>query len=206
MTARAKIAEVTPRRFRHALLGADERLFSALARSRSPVLDRTLPALSQAANLSRLWIACAALLALVGGPPGKRAARSGLISLGITSAIVNLVLKPLFRRRRPSLRSVPSVRRLRRQPRTAAFPSGHAASAAAFATGASLELPAAAPPLAALAGAVALSRIYTGVHHPSDVAAGLAVGAGIAVAGRASRGRRWRSGAASPRHQPPAAS
>jgi membrane-associated phospholipid phosphatase len=191
MTARAKIAEVSRSRISARLVASDEAIFSALARSRIPVLDRTLPALSQAANLARLWLACAGLLALVGGRRGKRAARSGLISLGVTSAIVNLVLKPLFRRTRPSLGGVPAVRHLRRQPRSAAFPSGHAASAAAFATGASLELPAAAPPLGALAAGVALSRIYTGVHHPSDVAAGLAVGATVAFC-VASRGRRQR--------------
>ena len=187
------------------LKAADDALFSALARSRSPALDRTLPALSQAANLSRLWLACAALLALVGGRKGKSAARSGLVALAITSAIVNLVLKPLFRRTRPSLRNVPVVRRLRRQPRTAAFPSGHAASAAAFATGASLELPAAAPALGTLAAGVAVSRIYTGVHHPSDVIAGVAAGVSVAFCA-VSRGRRRQCVAASPRRPTPASS
>jgi undecaprenyl-diphosphatase len=102
-------------------------------------------------------------------------------SLALTSALVNLGLKHLFPRRRPSLRSVPVVRRLATQPRSASFPSGHAANACAFAAGAAFELPALAPPLAAAVSTVAYSRIYTGVHYPSDVIAGAAIGMAIAL-------------------------
>jgi undecaprenyl-diphosphatase len=61
--------------------------------------------------------------------------------------------------------------------------SGHAASAAAFAVGAIIELPALAVPLGALAGAVGYSGIYAGIHYPGDVLAGAIAGAGIAFAG-----------------------
>jgi membrane-associated phospholipid phosphatase len=161
------------------LLEVDRRLFQAIARVRSPVLDRVLPRLTRAANYSRIWIAIAGLLS-ISGPRGRRAAAHGLTSVAVTSALVNLVMKPLFRRTRPSLRDVPAMRRLRRAPFGTSFPSGHSASAAAFATGASLELPAAALALTVLAGGVALSRIHAGVHHPSDVAAGCATGVTVA--------------------------
>jgi undecaprenyl-diphosphatase len=61
-------------------------------------------------------------------------------------------------------------------PRSRSFPSGHSASAFAFATAASKELPPLAPVLVPLAGAVAYSRVHAGVHYPSDVAAGAAGG------------------------------
>jgi undecaprenyl-diphosphatase len=67
-------------------------------------------------------------------------------------------------------------RRLLHPPRTSSFPSGHSASAAAFATGVALERPLLAVPVGALAGAVAVSRVHTGVHYPGDVLGGLAVG------------------------------
>ncbi|WP_037664717.1 phosphatase PAP2 family protein, partial [Streptomyces aurantiacus] len=85
---------------------------------------------------------------------------------------------------RPGLETVPLVRRLKRQPVTTSFPSGHSASAAAFAAGVALESPRLGAAVAPLAGAVALSRVYTGVHFPSDVLAGAALGAGAALAVR----------------------
>jgi membrane-associated phospholipid phosphatase len=63
-------------------------------------------------------------------------------------------------------------------PHSSSFPSGHSAAAFAFATGACIELPVLAVPLAPLAGAVAYSRVHTGVHYPSDVAVGVGIGVG----------------------------
>ena len=107
-----------------------------------------------------LWLAIAAILGLRGGRRGQRAALRGVGSIAVTSAIVNQGVKRLVRRTRPSLRNVPQVRRLRAQPATTSFPSGHAASAFAFAVGASSELLAARVPLTLLASAVAYSRVY----------------------------------------------
>jgi undecaprenyl-diphosphatase len=73
------------------------------------------------------------------------------------------------------------ARRTKRAPRTSSFPSGHSASAAAFATGVALESPALGAVALPVAAAVGFSRIYTGVHYPGDVLVGAAVGAGIAA-------------------------
>lgn len=96
-----------------------------------------------------------------------------------TSASVNGPIKLLIGRRRPAPR-----RRLLRTPRTSSFPSGHAASGFAFAVAATRELPEAGPLLLPLAGAVAYSRVYLGVHYPSDVVAGAAFGAAVGMAAR----------------------
>ena len=61
-------------------------------------------------------------------------------------------------------------------PSSGSFPSGHSASAFAFASSVGASLPAAAPPLVALAAAVAYSRVYTGVHFPGDVIIGSVIG------------------------------
>jgi undecaprenyl-diphosphatase len=161
------------------LVELDCRLFDRVGSSSTPVLDKTLPPLTRAANNSVIWIVTSALLGAFGGRRGKRAALRGIGSIGLTSLFVNQVVKRLVRRPRPSLRRVPAVRRLRTQPLTTSFPSGHAASAAAFAVGVSAELPAARIPLGALAGAVGYSRTYVGVHYPFDVLTGAAIGASI---------------------------
>ena len=78
------------------------------------------------------------------------------------------------------------VRRAGRAPRPSSFPSGHTASAFAFATAATLEMPAVGPALGATAMLVAWSRVHRGQHFPSDVAAGALLGTAVgAVAGRA---------------------
>jgi undecaprenyl-diphosphatase len=137
--------------------------------------------LSIAANYSRLSIAAALVLATAGGARGQRAASNGLVSVAVTSAVVNLGIKPLGRRRRPASLAppVPDARRLP-MPRSSAFPSGHSASAFAFATGVGSSLPWAAAPLRVLAAVVGYSRVHTGVHYPADVVAGSVLGAAVA--------------------------
>lgn len=160
----------------------DLALFQLVARRHAPALDATLPQLSRAANHSRLWFGLAAALAAVGGRPGRRAALRGAVSIAATSAITNLPAKLLTGRTRPDIRMVPEARRLARVPTSTSFPSGHSASASAFATAVSAEVPAVRWPLRGLAGAVAASRVYTGVHYPGDVLAGVAFGVVIARA------------------------
>jgi undecaprenyl-diphosphatase len=66
-------------------------------------------------------------------------------------------------------------------PRSASFPSGHSASAFAFATAVGSEIPALALPLRALAATVAYSRVHGGAHYPADVIAGSLIGGAAAT-------------------------
>ena len=159
----------------------DTALYAAIARTPTPVLDKSMARLSDAANYSRLSIASAALLALAGGHRGRRAAAYGLASVTVTATIVNLVVKPLTSRRRPDrmAEGVPADRHVR-MPVSTSFPSGHSAAAFAFATGAGHVMPVAAIPLRLLATAVAYSRVHTGVHYPGDVVAGSLIGVSLA--------------------------
>lgn len=158
----------------------DIAVFDAVANTPSPVLDATMPPLTRAADRSVLWMGVAAVLALTGRRRARRAAVRGLVSIGITSLIANQVSKRLHRRPRPSITQVPQQRLAHRIPRSTSFPSGHSASAMAFAAGAAAEWPILGVPLRALAGAVGFSRVATGAHYPSDVAAGFALGEAIA--------------------------
>ena len=160
----------------------DVAVYAAIAQTPTPTLDRAMSRLSQAANYSRLSIASAAVLAAVGGQTGRRAAAGGLASVAVTSSVVNLLVKPLGRRRRPdrAAQEVPIARHVD-MPSSSSFPSGHSAAAFAFATGGGRTMPQVAVPLRALAAAVAYSRLHTGVHYPSDVLVGSLTGLVLAA-------------------------
>lgn len=159
----------------------DDAVYAAIARTPTPTLDRGMSTLSHAANYSRLWMASAAALALLGGRSGRRAAAEGLVSVAATSATVNVVVKRVGRRKRPDRAGVDvPIGRHVRMPTSLSFPSGHSAVAFAFAAGVGNRLPVVAIPLHALAGVVAYSRVHTGVHHPSDVVVGSVLGTMIA--------------------------
>jgi membrane-associated phospholipid phosphatase len=156
-----------------ALSRVDEALMRRAARRRSPALDRALVTASGTANYSRLWLLIAGALALLGGRRGRAAASRGLAAVAIASAVANGPVKWLVSRQRPGAGSEATLVPM---PRSSSFPSGHSASAFAFASATGSELPVLRPLLVPLAAAVAYSRVHAGVHYPSDVAAGATVG------------------------------
>ena len=159
----------------------DVAVYAAIARTPTPALDTAMNRVSRAADYSKLWVAAAALQAALGGRRGRRAAVAGLASVGVAAAVANLALKPLGGRRRPErvVEQVP-VARWARMPGSTAFPSGHSASAFAYATGVGHVLPIASIPLLVLAAVVSYSRVHVGVHYPGDVVAGALVGTMLA--------------------------
>jgi undecaprenyl-diphosphatase len=168
-------------------LGAvDRAIYAAVAVTPTPDLDEPLRRLSDAANNSRLWMAVAAGLAVAGGRSGRRSATRGLLAIGVTSGLVNLAVKSVWSRQRPDRAGagVPGQRNVR-MPASTSFPSGHAASAFAFASAIGRDQPALGFGLRFLAAAVAYSRVHTGVHYPGDVVVGSLLGAatGQTVAG-----------------------
>jgi membrane-associated phospholipid phosphatase len=159
----------------------DVAVYAAIARTPTPVLDRAMGRLSKAADYSRLSLAAAGLLAVAGGPAGRRASLAGLASVAVTATVVNAGLKLIVRRDRPDriAEEVPIARQVP-MPISRSFPSGHSAAAFAFATGVGGVIPTAGIALRALASAVAYSRVHTGVHYPADVIAGALTGVAIA--------------------------
>lgn len=141
------------------------------------MLDALLPPLTRSADNAVMWGLVAAALGATGSRRLRRAALRAAVSVGIASPVANIVGKQVFRRARPDVTGVPPIRLARQVPGSAAFPSGHSATAAAFAVAVAAEAPLPVTvPVVLLAAAVGASRVYTGVHYPGDVLAGLALG------------------------------
>jgi undecaprenyl-diphosphatase len=178
-----------------ALDAFDRRLFDRLTREERRITDLTLRRLSNSANRSLLWLSIAGVMAIFGGSRTRRAALRGVVSIAITSTLVNLPLKYLARRQRPTIprddRPLPIS-----TPGSFSFPSGHSASAFAFATGVALEHPRIALPILPLAAGVAYSRVHLRVHYPFDVLAGAAIGTlmGLTSGSVVRSARRWWTG------------
>ncbi len=160
----------------------DRAVYATIAKVSTPSLDRAMRRLSNSANRSLLWLGVAGGLSLT-GRSGRRAAVRGLLAIGVTSAVVNLGVKPLSTRRRPDRAGagVPGQRYVS-MPSSTSFPSGHSASAFAFATAVSRDNPWLAIVIQFVAGGVAYSRVHTGVHYPGDTVVGALIGAGTGQA------------------------
>ena len=108
----------------------------------------------------------------------KRTRRTGimaLISLVICSLLTNQILKNLFDRPRP-FQEIIAVIPLIRKPMSYSFPSGHTSSSFAAALIYYRMLPKRyGIPTLILAGMIGFSRVYLGVHYPSDVLGGIVV-------------------------------
>lgn len=145
----------------------------------SPFFDALMPAVSALADGGVCWILLAAFLLARKGTRG-----AGLLvaaALVVDAAVVNGVLKPVIARPRPELSGVLPLVPL---PADFSFPSGH--TAASFAAAAALFFAKSrlASPALYLAALIAFSRLYLGVHFPTDVAAGALIGMGAAYAAR----------------------
>ena len=131
-------------------------------------------------ELGSIW-ASAGAAAVLAGAGRRRAAARGLLAASITWA-AGQGLKRVFRRERPYLADVEGTRLLIARPRGTSWPSSHPAVLLAFVTAATSDLRpsrSVRSALGALAGVVAASRIYLGVHYPGDAAGGLLLGRAI---------------------------
>jgi undecaprenyl-diphosphatase len=154
----------------------DERVLR-LARTwgHTPARERAVERFSLLGEHAGVWLAIGA-----GGAAVDRARRARwLRATGTVGAMyaLNTAIKLVVRRRRPQLRGLPAL-----TPTATAlsFPSAHASTAFAGALAYS-RLGAPAAPLYALAAGLSWSRLYLGVHYPSDVLAGAVLGTGVAA-------------------------
>jgi membrane-associated phospholipid phosphatase len=145
-------------------------------------IDRLMYGASEVGDWALIWHLIGAGQGLLPGRDPMSAVRLSAV-LGVESLLVNGGIKSLFRRHRPVWESDVARPHRLRTPRSTSFPSGHASSAF---TAAGVLAPGdpLAPVYYAVAVVVASSRVYVKIHHASDVVAGAALGAGLAVLAR----------------------
>lgn len=152
-------------------MNLDERLLRiARTRGHTPRAERAVARFSRVGEHGAVWLAIGAL---GGALDRERRAEWARATATVASVFaLNTAIKLVVRRRRPQLPGLPA---LTGTPTTLSFPSAHASTSFAGARlYTQLRLPAV--PLYSLAAALSLSRLYLGVHYPSDVLAGAGLG------------------------------
>jgi membrane-associated phospholipid phosphatase len=158
----------------------DERILRvARTTGHDPRAERAVAHFSRLGEHGAIWIVLGLLRAALERSDVKRQAWCRATELVAGAYVANTALKLVVRRRRPRLAGLPP---LTGTPTQLSFPSAHATTSF-VAAGLYSRLGAPPAPLYGLAAALALSRLYLGVHHPSDVLGGAALGAALASAG-----------------------
>lgn len=154
---------------------ADEQVRAFVVSRRSPSLDRAMPALTDLGSVYALG-GVSAVLWLT----GRRSIARDVLSSGALAWTVAQGAKLVFRRDRP-YEVDEDLDVLVRTPAGKSYPSGHPAVAAAIARVVDPQLGQPARSVVAkLPRLVGFSRIYVGVHYPSDVIGGALIGRAVA--------------------------
>jgi membrane-associated phospholipid phosphatase len=157
----------------------DERILRlARTRAHGPRAERAVARFSRLGEHGAVWVVLGLVEAALADSGARRRAWGEATALVAGAYVANTALKLIVRRRRPQLADLPP---LTGTPTQLSFPSAHATTSFT-AAGLYSRLGAPAAPLYALAAALALSRLYLGVHYPSDVLGGAALGTAFASA------------------------
>ena len=156
----------------------DRELFAVVNRGHGPEADRAFAGITELGSFYASGAAAGVLLVA-----GRRRAALRALGAAGTTWLALQGLKRVVGRPRPSDADPEGTRLLIARPNGTSWPSSHPAVLTTFTRVASRELGLGRPVRTALTGldlAVGTSRVYLGVHYPSDVASGLLFGRAIA--------------------------
>lgn len=154
-------------------LGALDQALLRLLRTRAhpAPAEAAMKALGLSGEYGAVWIAIGATAAAA--DPARRSRWLAAALVAPSAIVVNFAVKRTVGRQRPVITEHPA---LAKAPSKLSFPSAHATSSLAAATALARVEPGARRPLLLLAAAICVGRPYLGMHYPSDVAAGAALG------------------------------
>lgn len=148
-------------------------LRSFRTRFHTPGAERPILAFTRLGEHGALWLALAAVGAALDSDRRALFTRAGATIAG--AYFSNQAIKVVVRRRRPTIDGLPPLVPTHSQ---ISYPSAHASTSFAAARALGRLWPA--TPLYVAAAAMALSRLYAGVHYPTDVVAGAVLGSAVA--------------------------
>ena len=136
-----------------------------------PAIEKPMRALGWAGESGAIWAASS----LVAAAADRRRRTRWLVSTALppVAIVANYGFKRLINRERPVIEELPA---LGYAASSLSFPSAHATSSVAAATAIARIAPGSKPVVYALAGLVCVGRPYLGMHYPSDVLVGVALG------------------------------
>ncbi len=142
---------------------------------RVPALNGAVSLFTHLGDSGILFIALAVILLIFRST--RKAGGTALLGMIFGLIVTNLTVKPLISRERPWV-IIQGFEALVTSSDPNSFPSGHTCAAFAFAAALCIMLPKRWEKIIAwvLAAAMAFSRLYVGVHFPSDVLAGAVIG------------------------------
>jgi undecaprenyl-diphosphatase len=156
----------------------DAELFQLANRGHGPGADRFFGGVTELGSLYAATAAAGALVVM-----GRRSAASRALAAAGATWLLGQGAKKLVERPRPYDADAGATRKMIAEPAGTSWPSSHPAVLTAFTRVAARELGLGASSRAALTAldlSVAASRVYLGVHYPSDVTAGLLMGRAVA--------------------------
>jgi membrane-associated phospholipid phosphatase len=176
------VTQVKHPNFPQRLQAFDEQVLIDFALHRNPEKTKFLRAVSNSYLYGNIGVPAGLLVGgIIANDKGMRQNALYIGSSTIINALVTTLIKTIVKRPRPYVHNVKIIAVY--QAGYYSFPSGHTSSTFATATALSMAYPKwyVIAPAFLWSGTVAYSRMYLGVHYPTDVTAGAILGAGTAV-------------------------
>ena len=157
----------------------EHRILKGIAKTRHDIFTRIMKFFSLSANAGVIFFILSLLMILSG--KYKKIGYACIVTVLTHSFICNVILKPLIRRMRPFDRYQDIIVLLDKLPKDYSFPSGHTGASFTFATTVFLYDKRLGALAYILALCIAYSRMYLGVHYPTDIIGGAILGSSVAI-------------------------